>query len=269
MAFLRINGITVPCRDGTVSKSPSAWGKHGPSFLNRPIKKRRKRIRSWSASTPPIDAETADSFEGLLEGRGHHFSFDGANAGAWSDAGLGPESGSTYTIGAPGKIGSGKLVITVNVVWNANLIDNKSTVLYWRSDDAGATWEHIVVRSDGAKWADGVRADATATAELTVSNGAVAFTNAYEIDDLVILPFVLAETHAEQFYVWSNAGALPFSPLPRLTVDGDFLGAGRETTVLGNVTDEGYFEGSMVPQGAVVASWQNNLRVIQFTMEEI
>lgn len=269
MAFLRINGITVPCRDGTVSKTPSAWGEQERSFLNRPFRRRRRRVRSWSATTPVVDAESSDSFEGLIEGRGHHFSFDGANAGAWSEAGLGPESGSLYTIGSPGHIGSGKLVVTGSVTWNPSLIDGKSTILYWRSSDSGVTWEHVSVRADGAKWLDGVRADATTTAELTVSNGAVSLTSSFQYDDLVILPYMLAESHVEAFYAWANAGLKPFSPLPRLTIDGDIVGTGREIAALGEVQDEAYSQGSMTPQGAVSASWQNNLREIGFKLEEV
>jgi len=218
---------------------------------------------------PVVDAESSDSFEGLIEGRGHHFSFDGANAGAWSEAGLGPESGSAYTIGSPARIGSGKLVVTGSVTWNPNLIDGKSTVLYWRSSDSGVTWEHVSVRADGAKWLDGVRADATATAELTVSNGAVALASSFQYDDLVILPYIMAETHVEAFYDWSNAGSKPFSSLPRLTVDGDIVGSGREVAVLGEVNEEVYTQGSMIPQGAASASWQNNLREISFKLEEV
>lgn len=260
MTFLRINGITLPAKNESPTRTINYTGKQSPAFTNRPKRNRTSEVDSHTATLCFIDMLEGDALEGLIEGRGHHFSFDW---NAWSEAGLGPEAGAGYSIiqNAPqARFGYGRLSISTSITYNPQL-RSKWTVLYWRTDDSGATWSHVTSRSDGAVWVNGVRDDSAAISELTVSNGAVAFGSAFELDDLIILPYMLGDDHPHAIYNWCNDGDRAFSSLPELVMDGDIIG-GRESVVFGTIDSEDYSQ--RADFGGIV----NNQRELRVKFDE-
>jgi hypothetical protein len=257
MPFLTLNNLTISAEDESVSESFTDYGEQARAFLNRPKRHRKGITKSISLTSCLLPEADADSLVGFVEGRGNHFGFE---ADAWSEEGLGPEAGATYTITAGGYVGSNRLVLTSsNIVYNPEFRDFKWTVCYARTSDSGSTWQFVTVRRDGAKWIDGVRDDAASTAELTVSNGAVALSNVFDYDELIILPFLISETHAVELYGWVSAGNA--FTVRRLTMKGDILGnTTREQIVIGEVDGQKYLQGNKN------ATWLNNLRTVDFTL---
>lgn len=192
------------------------------------IRREVGRLSEVSFSTPPITQAEAHSIAGMLSHKGHYFSFA---SDSWSDRGLGLDTGS-LTVGAGGLSGAGQAALgTSSVTYNPEFRDYKWTVCYARDD--GITEEHIIVRSDGAKWVDGVSNDAATTSELVVSNGAVALTNAFDYSDLMFLPFNLYSEHALPLYTYASGGKQ--STLNPVVAAGDLFGD-VDTNVIAVVT---------------------------------
>lgn len=204
---------------------------------------RLTRKRDLKFKTIPLSAADAFAWESLLIGEGEVWSFD---ASLYGSKGLGPFASAGATVvgtGAP-KFGAKMLNLaatsgTISYMAAINtfgVVSTGWTVIVYRSTDAGTTWTHYVVRSDGAKWVDRVRNDAASTTWLTVGmDGKVTIANvtgaAVNYDDLTILPFdVLAS--------WIPAlGWIAFCPLPYLDLDGSFIPEQTRRRVLGHVTD--------------------------------
>ena len=257
---MTLNNLTISAEDESVSERFDSFGEQDNSFLNRPKRHRKGVTKQISLTSCLLPEADADSLVGFVEGRGHHFGFE---SDAWSEEGLGPDAGATYTITAGGYVGSSRLVLTSSsIVYNPEFRDFKWTVCYARTNDGGTTWQFVTVRRDGAKWVDGVRDDTATTAELTVDNGAVALSNVFDYDELILLPFFISETHAVEMYGWVSAGS-PFT-VRRLTMKGDILGsASRSETVIGEVDGQQYLQGNRN------ATWMNNLRTVDFTLSVV
>ena len=100
-----------------------------------------------------------------------------------------------------------------------------------------------------------MRDDTATTTELTDDNGAVALSNLFDYDELILLPFFISETHAVEMYGWVSAGN-PFT-VRRLTMKGDILvSTSRSETVIGEVDGQQYLQGNRN------ATWMNNLRTV-------
>lgn len=252
MPFLELMGWTIPILNGQANEKHDQWGFVKSSWDNNFMSECRGIPRRWELKIKFQEEETANTLEGLISGRGHHFDFD---SDAFSSAGLGPELGSTYTIGTNSVFGDGSLEISGgnSVTWNAEL-GNLFTIIYWRNTDT--TPEQVAVRSDCKKWFDGVNNDFGVNSELTVSSGAVALSEG-SYDDLVILPFEASEEFIQAFY----ASGEPFNDLPCLVVTGDFVD-GEEVEVLGKLKNQLYL------QHQSTATWKNNSRELDVTLEE-
>lgn len=205
--FARLNGWALPVKDGSVSEGRSSFGRLESSYLGRPTRGHRAHGRAISFAALYLEQEDADTLEGLLEGRGWHFPFD---VDAHSDNGIGPDSGTWSILPRPpvsdGVFGGGYLVVSATTTWDLTLPE-VFTVLFWRDVDAVA--EHVAVRSDGAKWIDGVRNDAAITTELAVGSGAVALA-AGAYDDLVVLPFAASAAFIVAVHRWCTERGLAF-----------------------------------------------------------
>ena len=86
MAFLTIDGITVPVEYKNVSRK-TGLSNGNMAFSGRPIRREVGITEEISFVTPPISQAEAHSLMGLLSHRGHYFSF---SSDVWSDRGLGP-----------------------------------------------------------------------------------------------------------------------------------------------------------------------------------
>jgi hypothetical protein len=255
MPFLSVNGWTVTAENESPNESHIYHGEIGRSWSNRPNRARRSIPREWSLKSLCRTIGDADTLEALIEGRGHHFSFD---FDAFSDSGLGPTAGSTYTIEEDSPVhGLGRLDIIspFTVTWDAELISGRYTIMYWRT--ILATPVHVTVRSDGAKWEDGVRDDSLSTTELLVTGGAVQLAVG-DYDDLVILPVAASEDFIEQTYTFMAAQA--YSRLPRLIVDGDIT-SNVQLECLGKIETEPHIQFGG-------AAWVNNARHVAFKISE-
>lgn len=217
MSFLRINGWRVLARDGTVSGDRVEWEPGVRARTGRPIRSRRAVLDDLDLEVPLLHESDADALAALLEGRGHHFPFD---VDAHAESGLGPDTAAAgnWSIGyatpglsGAGVLGAGYLTVTTSIVWDALLPASDWTVMYWRGAGTRSSAEHVIVRSDGMKFADGVRDDLLATTELTVDEdlGAVAL-SAGSYDDLVILPWIAPRSFCQDCYRWMVAGGLLF-----------------------------------------------------------
>lgn len=202
MSFLLVNGWRVPAFNETPERTFAQHGELSAGWMNRPIRNRRGLPSTWAARMAVMERADADTLEGLLMGVGHHFPL---NTDAFSSNGLGPEGGGGYTMPVrtptAGVHGFGYLNVSTSIVWDTKLPADAWAVAYWRN--VTTTPQHIVVRADGAKFLNGVRADATATPELVVDGGAVAFTTG-TYDDVVAWPFLASDAFIAAFYRWTT-----------------------------------------------------------------
>lgn len=177
---------------------------------------RQARKRDFSFTSRPIAGDDARSWAGLLTGEGHVWSFD---AGHYSSKGVTGAGGTVQS--TVKKYGAKALQVSAADVWLSNPIENEGewTLAVWHRVDSGA-FKHEVVRSDGARWVDGVRDDAyTVDGAADFSDDCVVLENAsgtHYYDDLVFSPYLWLEDWAEQVY----ASGLPFGPAPFLTASG-------------------------------------------------
>jgi len=210
MAFLRLDGWRVLVLNEQAREEYAQHGELDASFTGRPNRQRRGLPRRWQHDAGYLSASDADTLEMLLERKAHKFGFE---RDAFSDSGIGPELGSAYVIVPRGPLDGGfgwsYVNVTGTLVYDLRLPAAQWTVAWWRVGIGTGTETHLVVRSDGAKWLNGVRADATPTTELTVSNGAVAFTSG-QYDNLWVAPIDVSDSFAETLWRWQSGRGLSF-----------------------------------------------------------
>jgi hypothetical protein len=236
MAFLTLNGIELG-GDIAADSLPEPRREIGEtsSAFNGTLRKSRQAIkRDIEFSTTPLTSADALAWESFLQGLGEHWGF---NTSLYGSKGTGPNSGyvASNPSGTP-KFGAAVLRVTASTgsITYAAALGSNWTAMFWRYESA--VWHHYTVLSDGKKWLDGVRADATVTTWFAVSGGSAALTNvtgaAVDYDDLVLLPFLVPTTWPEAFGVAASA----FSELPKLTAAGDIIQEASTRTVLGEAT---------------------------------
>ncbi len=258
MAFVTINGWRIEVSQGGASRDLMAQGELSPAWSNRPLRRRQALAKKLSFTTVPLDADDATTLEGLLEGRGHYWPF---NFSLHSSAGLGPEAGySAANIGfSETTNGPASLALQMNtgsMVFDTQLPDDW-TISYMTSTSATSGWSHRVIRSDGAKWLDGVRNDALVLDEVYVSSSAtVLFSSSPRyFAQLVVLPFGASDSFISSL----RPGASKFSSLPRLDIGGDING-GKTIEMMGTNAGQSYVQR---------AGWTNNKREVQVELEEV
>lgn len=213
MVFVRLNGWKLPARDETPEQTRTPFGEMPDGFLGRPFRTRKGLPSSWKLTANVMglrDTLDPDTLRCLLIGEAHHFPL---NTDAFSDIGLGPEAGSTYTLlprtATAGVTGPGYLSVGGGqfVLWDTALPSGRWTVAYWRN--VTTTPQHIVVRADGVTWLNGVQA-VTATPELLVDPvfGSLTLLGAGTFDDLVVWPEKMSAGFLEAFYRWTSGKQL-------------------------------------------------------------
>lgn len=190
----------------------------------------------------PLSLTDAFSWQSFLIGEGEVWSFNSTTPGFYGCKGTGPSSSSGCTIEvATPKFGNARLrmVTTGSIVYSgvaANLFGYSTdwTVMVWRSTN-GSTWTHYIVRSDGAKWVDGVQNNAASTTWLSVSSGDVTIANSEGAtryyDDLVVFPFKILGAWGP--YLGAATSAYPL--LPANSLKGSLVPEQTERSVLGEV----------------------------------
>ena len=257
MAFLRINGWTIPVENESASRGTSEFGRRMQTQNGRARFERRRIKHNRSFTSPCLSLENADTLEGLIAGEGHRWSFD---SDAWSDDGIGPEAGLVVSYLSTGsKFGSGHLGST-SVTFDLRRFPNDRfaewTAIAWVR--IATVWYRRTIRSDGAQWEDGVRDDTIDNSWLTVSDGGFSL-GVVEIDDLAFLRFRASDSFVTESYAWQNTESRPFSSMPFLEVDGDVI-SGRRQNMLGRVQEaEGIQYGG-------AGGWVNNARNVPFEL---
>jgi hypothetical protein len=244
MSFLEVNGWPVPVAVDESDTDQKIIGDTADSFSGVVLTNIRARRDLLDFETVFTSQADGRAIVGLLEGRGHHWSFDNAAVGGverwyYSSRSLGKTAGTiTRATTTPDpKFGTAyaEMASGATVTFGTGYTGD-TTLMVWTY--TGAAWVHYIVRSDGAKWVDGVRNDAASTPFLTISGaGVVTLGDAASVatqyfDDLVVLGFKVTTTMATTWGVSAQA----FSELPNLAVNGDAVKAAATFCVPGPVT---------------------------------
>ena len=220
-ALLTLNGVEVLCTAsdwepvtlGEVVRSSNGW----------PRRTATVRKADYRFTTSLLTLPQAASLRGLVEGDGHRWDFEGAAGGGFlfSSRELGPTTTSgAVSRGSGAKHGSYALrmqAVGSLATWAAGL-GTSWTVAVWRDTNGAGMHTHYVVRSDGAKWVGGVRADATATPFLAVGGGNLTLTDTVglsDFDELVALPYAVPDDWPPLFHAFHDTTPWPALPLVR------------------------------------------------------
>lgn len=214
MSFFNINGWNVPIVNGGMSETSTAFGNTGRSFTNRALINRRLLPRTWTGSMLFQSPSVADTVEGLVSGRGHHFPFD---RDAWSDSGVGPTSGTIGNISVSqagdARFGTGRAELSGDVSFDVGIPANKYTVIIWAF--SAPSWFQIVEVNDGTTndtYVNGVLGGPPIVS--SVADGVITLDSitigafGSVIDDLVILPFAADSSFIESLYAWQTSNDL-------------------------------------------------------------
>lgn len=222
MGALHIAGFEIHVERGGSDASSEGLGGGGFSVTGTSLGGELATVERLSATTKLIKLSEAISLESLCRrGNGNVWH---CNNSVYSGAGLGMTDTPTFQAGTK-KFGTHAISISGSA-GNVQIatVGSLYTVAAWAKDGAG-DWEHHILRSDGAKWVDGVRNDG-ATLDIEVNASVLELvdhaSNTRYFDDVVWLPFE----------IWDDWGAdwplaADFSDLPGLEITGDLLGGYR------------------------------------------
>jgi hypothetical protein len=248
MGDLHLSGVRIPVARGGATLSAESLGGGGYGVTGRPLGGHLATVEQGSITTPVIPLAEAHAMESLCrEGNGVVWhctnSIYGSPAVAMIDT---PTFQGTTT-----KFGTHAISVTaaagdVDVV----AVGSRYTVAAWTKVGAG-DWEHHILRSDGAKWVDGVRND-SATLQIAIDTGIFELLDdgaaTVYFDELVYLPFRIADGWGADWPL-----TVEFGDLPGLDVTGDMLSGYRipAAKVRARLSHEGYVA-SFSGLGAVV-----------------
>ncbi len=254
MAFCRLNGYTLEIEaDRGLDIDTFEIGGIDRTVSGSAIGVARAHKMRFNLTTTLQTAALSDSIRQLVMGVGDvwHFDESASTDWQWSVNGNGAASGvADGSSLASGKFGRGlRITATDQVTWTTNT-GSVWTVMVWFY--TGGAWVHYIVRSDAAKWVDGVRNDAASTPFIantttTTALGDVASAGNQDFDDLVVLPHLLHPDLCTAF----GTGIAAFSDLPNLNLTGDIITAvDAEVVCVGDVrsTQEQGAEGLYVQQ---------------------
>lgn len=212
MASLKILGWEIPAVS-IVRRNPPV-GERSPTLLGGLRNRKMAHRIELDITTAAMTSEDAECLLGLLSGNNHVFPF---NADLWSTIGLPPVTGWTASISATQSKFGGYSASITSITWPVAFVESPGvwTVLVSRWN--GSSWDDYVVRSDGAKWINGVRNDATSTTWLTFNTGAgtgaIALTGSPTYyDEVCFFPFMVSTTFATSVYAFRATTAMPTTP---------------------------------------------------------
>lgn len=222
MAVLTINAVTLDL-GAEPTRRAIEIGENSRAFDGSLRKHRQALKRAYELETGWLSASEARAWEGLINGESQHWGFE---TSLYSGSGLGPSasSGATQQTSTP-KFGTGRLQLaaTTGTITYPAVLGSTWTIGGWRSTNSGTTWTHYLIRSDGAKWVNGTRSDATSTPWFTVSSGSFVISNvtgsAVHFDDCYCMPFLVPEAWGPML----GAATTVFGDSPKLTVGGDLV----------------------------------------------
>lgn len=268
MAFLTVNGYTIPIASATPRKNFSRKGARGRSVKGQLRDGRRGRRRIWSMNTPPLEPLEGEAIENLIWGKAHvaHF-FDGLNA----ETGLNPKpgfSGVSLSMSVGLGLETGYLEIAGSgssplIEYDAQL-DDEWTILW---HEGTGTWEGGALRDDGTGYLAGVQdnnAGSTSTdVQISVSGGVLSVSNAnastVNLDQLVVLPW-RASVGMLAFWTGITSDAL-WGRAPVLAIGGDVIQE-EKIYAYGQVSSANFV------QFSASSAWVNNGVSVDFEILE-
>lgn len=280
MAFLRINGWTVPVFDSTPTRKVIRSGRRGRSFRGQARDARRHVRRSWSARACFLDHDSARALEHILAGEGHLIDLargPEASTSLLPRPGFSP--GLQFFPGSWGAYGRGLAAIPqafsgVAASWDAQL--GRDWTIIVRRLVAGSFIGHAL-RSEGTAYVGGAPSTlfgfpGAAGGDgllFTVRDGVLELVKDLVvqnevIDDLVILPWRASDS---MLAAWTSpTSTVPkWGALPVLRVDGDMIGDDASIAV-GAVTGIDLIQ---KPSFLPVLGWVNNAKVVSFDLDEL
>lgn len=265
MPFFRIQNVhEIPVQHEAASVNRELLGDAKRAFSGKMLGTHRAIKNKWQFTTTWLVELEWRFLRALLEGEGHHWSFDSSTEWKYSSKGMGPTSGtaangSRYTTAT--KFGAGALSVTAGNYVQFNVgYSNEWTVMLWGATSSFAN--HYIVNNSSQKWVDGVRNDAASTPFITMSSGNLRIGDtgagaAQYFDDIVVIPEKINASWAEDLGVMSNA----FSALPLIRVNGNFF-----------LSQDYYVRGFDVnvelSQGVVDGTWEANIGQVSATLIE-
>lgn len=275
MAFLEINGITLPVSNATARRSTSKRGNRSRSYRGVLRDGRRGIRRAWDVELVFTDHEEGTAFCELVSGHGHLFDMQGPvastgltingqvnmrfNGAIWGSAGRGVAHVLSSLSSSSDAMGFLKCNPQLGEDW---------TVL-WREKDSTDTasrfgWHHHAKRSDGITYSDGVPA-ATSHTSLVVNEGELSLVNGdssnYALDDVLILPWKAPKSWLEK---WTTPGSVKWPSMPVLTIRGDIIEQDY-AFALGEVTGTSFVS----RQNIAGIGWVNNGMLVQVQLAEL
>ena len=274
MAFLTINGYDVPIANGQASLNYQKLGRQSRSYQGVLSGTYRARVREWTLQTDIMDEANIEALVGLIDGTGHTWTFDND---LFSSKGLGPNSGYSVTVSTTGgKVGGFMTVATTtNIGWNTFGVNVPYTVMVWKKD-LGGNWQHYAINTTGDQFKNGASHTPVAGDNIThwfaYSAGSITLvgkeidgTNgAAHYDELVAVPYIMPLAQITAAYNENVAGR-GHSLLPAINITGDCV----STTYSGPVPMIGNVGNNTFIQAQYGASFQSNLRRVNFTLSEI
>lgn len=242
MSWLTINGINA----GTLASSADE-----PTGERRDIGgeseaadgslqvTRQATKRDFSFGSVPLSGLDARAWEGLIRGEGHVWGFE-SPLNLYSSKGkalVASDPAPDVEISGPNaKYGSmGLFVANGSYVQADDVLGSTWSLVLW--GNVGAGYQHFVIRSDGAKWEDGVRNDALVTTDWLLTTGgdlrllATGFDAAF--DDVVLLPYLVPTSWPAQLEAKGSA----FPNTPFVEVAGDVVREAASRTMLGKTSE--------------------------------
>jgi hypothetical protein len=226
MTILTLNGIAISSIVATadVKGERRDVGDVGEAVDGTTRITRQTRKYDLGFKSVPLVVGASFSWEQLLIGAGDVWSFD---AHVYSSKGWpgSPTSGSISISTSVKKYGAASLLIATGSSWSTTGLGLAApyTVATWNLIDSG-DWTHYVLRSDGAKWVDGVRNDgANFSTIFSISSGDVVLAGSGSIgsafDDLVVCPYLWQDSWPAAVHAADAA----FGPTPFVDLRGDLI----------------------------------------------
>jgi len=217
------SGLDIPIRAETLQRQARDVGDRATAYDGTMRLTRRARKVDFQFDMPPMTAADAFAWEQLLIGTGQYWHFD---SNLYSTKGV-PTTGTGTRETSNPKAGAGNLGLTgaqtfVGAI-GATFSTHPWTVSLWRDASGGpggAAYVHYVVRSDGAKWVDGVRNDAASTTWLAVTSSLTLTDTDVDYDSIHAALGLWPESFVAPVY---NMAGADWANFPVLTVYGDAL----------------------------------------------
>lgn len=264
MSFFTIQGVhAIPVAHEKADVHRELIGDVKRSYSGKMLGTNRAIKNKWQFTTTWLVELEWRFLRAILEGEGHHWSFDDSSDYKYSSKGLGPTS-VTYIARYTGSTkfsSAGALQVTLAQYVQYNVgYTNEWTVMVWRLESG--TWHHYIVNNSSEKWVDGVRNDAASTPFITMVSGNIRIGDTGSgatqyFEDLVVIPEKINASWAVDLGVMTAA----FSDLPLVRVGGNLF-LSKTHYVRGFDVDV------KLTQGFSGGSWQSNLGQLSATLIE-